>query len=131
MSVNASLRLSGDQSGWLASPIGTVPVAVNPVRLEPSAFITQISLPRLVIGPTEGRLESNAIIVASGDQTASPLIIPPVVSLVRGAANVPSALTTQMFWAPFVLAASLPLSARADEKTIAGGLIELEPTPPV
>jgi hypothetical protein len=111
-----SLVPSGDQ---LSTMVETDVRLVRGAAPVPSALIVHsLEGPHASV-PSRARSAEKAIFIPSGNQRgrrATPMEHP--VSLVRGAALVPSAFTTQMFLLAFVLSASLPSKARADEKTI-------------
>src|SRR5215472_16723844 len=90
---------------------------VTGLRLEPSAFITQMLLSRLVLAaslPSRAPTDSKAILLPSGDHAGLRESANGADSLVSAARPDPSAFITQMFRTLLVLAASLPFSARVD-----------------
>lgn len=114
--VNASLVPFGDHTGETLEAVLAVRV-VKGLALLPSAFITQMFTPAAAaFVPSRARVESNAILLPSGDQAEWMLLTSSAVSWVRGVALAPSAFITQMFAAGS--ATLLPSSARKDSSAI-------------
>src|SRR6516225_3817539 len=89
------------------------------VRPEPSAFITQTFVKRFeALLPSKAPLESNAILLPSGDQDGPMLSDETAVNWVSGVAPEPSGFITHMFEVRPVLKASLPSRARSDSYAI-------------
>src|SRR5215472_9300529 len=115
----AILLPSGDHAGKKLLPaVSFVTATAVP---EPSAFITQtlVLLPGFAASlPSRAREDLKTILLPSGDHAGAKLPAPSAVSVVRAVAPEPSVLTTQMLLIAFVLAASLPSSARCELKAI-------------
>src|SRR5437588_11829407 len=111
---------SGDQSGAKLSALFAESL-VKGIKPDPSAFTTQIFVVAFVLVaslPSKARLDSNTILLPSGDQLAKRLSALAAVVLVTGIWLEPSAFITQMFSVLFVFTALVPSSARFDWKTI-------------
>src|SRR5260370_40996969 len=116
----AILLPSGDHSGKTLLAFLLISL-VSGAAPDPSAFIIQIFEVEALFAaslPSRARDESKAILLPSGDHTASELSAPKAVSLVSGVTPEPSAFMTQMLNVELVFTASLPSNARRDVNVI-------------
>src|SRR5215471_8259132 len=85
--IKAILLPSGDHTGTEPTMAKPEVSLVRGMGLEPSAFITQMLLEKLILAaslPSRARCESKTILLPSGDQASERLLAFDAVSLVKG-----------------------------------------------